>query len=499
MKLKNVAKNTIIVITLLAAITLICIIQFGSPHLYGCDEYFHVRMAHIIRSQGFPTELHWARYTTMNKNYSDRDFLMHVFIIPFTYLSQDFFFGAKVAVCVFGAIIILTLAWVGSLFCKKGWIPFLVLGLLFSSNFLYGLAMFRPYLVSVIFGLWGIYALVKRNFLGIFASSFLYSLFHMSSPLLFIWAVFNEIIRKVNKEKASIKPIVVVLVGLVLALFFYPNFYSNFYNVYVNAYSATVHVLTSFSQYKGIRFPAGGEMNPLSTRALIFDYPLMGLSIILAIISLIFRKPTFSIRTQLLSSVAILFMIFTLLGSRFAIQSYPYITLFTFAFLSEIGGHFSWGKKFMRRKYLFLIFIPIIGILVPLGLNISNNVKEFIKDNKENMIYVDIAKWMKENLGPGELIYNEVWSDATFLMGLNPDNDYLDFLASEYMYKYDPRLYELRVQTNMGMNVLYNIKYIFKAKNGICYRFSPLGQTVLNEPGFIVLALIGPYVIFEVP
>lgn len=498
---KNFIINILILLSLLIAIGIICFIQFSSPYFLGCpDQYFHVRMANIIREEGFPAKLHWAHYTPLSKSYSGRDFLFHLFILPFTYLSKDFFLGGKIAACVFGASLILTLAWVGNSFCRKGWLPFLILGLLFSGNYLMMLVVLRPYIFSVIFGLLGIYAIVKRRFLGLFAISFLYSLFHMSSLLLFIWVLFNEVLRKVNREDASIKPVVVVSLGIVLALFFYPNFLANFYDIYVQGYSQVVNVLfASFSQYRGIRFPAGGELNPMNTRALLFNYPLLGLSIILVIISLTFRKPKFSTKNQLLSLVALLFIILSLFSARYAVQAYPYITLFVFAFVSEMEEHFSLGKKFMEKKFLFLVFIPLIAILSMLGINIFNEVKwSVISNREERHYYIEAAKWMSENLEKGVLIYNEVWSDGTFLVGLNPNNDYLDFLASEYMYKYDPELYRLRQETNEGKNCYYNLKYIFKAKYGFGYLCSGLGQTIQREPGFRILYRNGPVIVFEV-
>ncbi|MFA5317961.1 MAG: hypothetical protein WC323_00585 [Patescibacteria group bacterium] len=492
--------NIFIALALAAVIFLIAWTEFSYPYIHGADPYTHTRMAYIIRDQGMPKELHWARYSTLRENYSDRDFFLHYAIIPFTYLSNNFYFTGKIAVVIFNAITLFVLVWVAGVFVRKRWIPWLILGLFFSTPYFGSIHLLRPHIFSLAFGLWGLRAIIKRNFFSIFLAAFFFSLFHITSVLMLVMAVFYEIIRKINGAKFSFKPIVVVFSGLFLALFFYPNFYSNFMNLYVQIYSQILYaVLGAVSQYGGIKFPIGGEMNPTNTRAFLFDFPFVIIGIALLILILTLRNIKISPKTQFLSWFALLFIVLSFFSYRYAVQAYPYIILFVFAFISELDEQFNVWKKFRKQKILWLAIIPVLIVVIYLGKNVVINVQRQIESEKVNTQHIESGEWMRDNLQPGELVYNSSWSDGTQLFGINPNNDYLDLLSSEYMYLYDPDLYKLRMATNDGQgNVYYNIKYIFKARYIYTHTGTGLVGAIQNDSRFKVLYSKNGAVVFEV-
>ena len=83
---------------LLIGLSVIVACQFSIPTIFGADGYLHIRLAEIIKDHGPIKDFHWARYSIFATRFSDKDFLYHVLLIPFTFFG-DIFFGAKVAAC----------------------------------------------------------------------------------------------------------------------------------------------------------------------------------------------------------------------------------------------------------------------------------------------------------------------------------------------------------------------------------------------------------------
>ena len=64
-------------------------LNFLSPALYDSDSYYHVAVSNLIKSYGLRYDFHWAQFSTFKYFFSDKDFLFHLLIIPFLYLSKN--------------------------------------------------------------------------------------------------------------------------------------------------------------------------------------------------------------------------------------------------------------------------------------------------------------------------------------------------------------------------------------------------------------------------
>ena len=85
------AKHTLLIaLILILGIAVIFLVQFSTPCLYDADGYLHIRMAEFLKDLGPRYNFHWARFSTFNGNFSDKDFLYHVALIPFTFLKIYF-------------------------------------------------------------------------------------------------------------------------------------------------------------------------------------------------------------------------------------------------------------------------------------------------------------------------------------------------------------------------------------------------------------------------
>ena len=85
-------------------------LQFAANTLWEADGYLHARMAQILQTDGLPRQFHWAKFSYFNEHFSDKDFLYHALLIPFT-LGQDIFYGSKIAAALFASLLLYAFFW----------------------------------------------------------------------------------------------------------------------------------------------------------------------------------------------------------------------------------------------------------------------------------------------------------------------------------------------------------------------------------------------------
>ena len=61
-------------------------VQFGTPDMPDNDGFYHIKLAALMREQGFKPEFIWLPLSILNaREFYDHHFLFHVFLIPFTF------------------------------------------------------------------------------------------------------------------------------------------------------------------------------------------------------------------------------------------------------------------------------------------------------------------------------------------------------------------------------------------------------------------------------
>ncbi|GIV32733.1 MAG: hypothetical protein KatS3mg031_0268 [Chitinophagales bacterium] len=70
--------------------------QFQSPYL-ETDGYYHSKMAYLMRESGWIQSFKWAHCSFWRDRFSDKEWLFHVYLIPFT-LFPNVMTGAKIGI-----------------------------------------------------------------------------------------------------------------------------------------------------------------------------------------------------------------------------------------------------------------------------------------------------------------------------------------------------------------------------------------------------------------
>ena len=186
---------------LFLGIVVIILAQFSIPTIFGADGYLHIRMANFLRQYGPHYNFHWARYSVFAQHFADKDFLYHVLLVPFTFLS-DIFWGAKLSACLFTAMFYLGFWLVLRRYCsQKKLIPFFLLAFFCSAPFLVAITQARNMVIVLALTLFYIDALVRKKPRVLFALAAVYALTHVSSPYLLLYALLAEGVRFLNERE----------------------------------------------------------------------------------------------------------------------------------------------------------------------------------------------------------------------------------------------------------------------------------------------------------
>ena len=486
----------ILIATLILGVAVIILAQFSIPTLFDADGYYHIRLAKFISQYGPYLNFHWARYSILADHFADKDFLYHLLLIPFA-LLPNMFLGTKIAATIFATGLFLVFFWLLRRYAKLGLAaPFLVIFFL-APHFLAAISFPRPRVLILALTLLFVHFLIKKNWRALALISIIYSLTHSTGPFLLLFALLVESVRYIDERRFETKTIFGVGAGVVIGALIHPHFPNNLLMFYLNA------ILTPAYGLKwGLEL--GAEMFPLSTRDFALEYPFIlgGVMLLLALAASSGNKTRTA--TKIWMAMAGLFFGLSFFSHYYVVHSYPFILLAVAAYISDWWDSRGHLLGIFSHKILMRRLAPVI-IAVVLAVAGLNTYKSFcylaIAQMYYNLHYERIAKWMSENIPPGELIFHTNWSDGQYFIGLNPRDDYFVAMDALYMYYRDPKKYKLYREVSFGRasdpyTVLkddFGVRYGYAGKN----YFSGLIQQIRPDSRFEILAEDGMGLVFK--
>ncbi|MCB9895018.1 MAG: hypothetical protein H6839_11260 [Planctomycetes bacterium] len=171
------------------------------------DTPYHIKYAYLLRTGAIGDageDFHWTRLSIWNGNFSDKDFLYHVYLVPFTLGAEDEFHwqalmnGAKFATIIgwgiFGLCLFASLRMLG---VRRAWLATLACGALMGSLMAYRMAEPRSWLFGVCMAILGWGALSRGSRKAVFVIAVFYVLAYTGSHLLLAMALFRLVFRQV--------------------------------------------------------------------------------------------------------------------------------------------------------------------------------------------------------------------------------------------------------------------------------------------------------------
>lgn len=165
------------------------------------DGYYHIRMACLYRTgevQAAGANFHWTRESIWNGSFSDKDYLYHIGLIPFTLVAQDgrdydgLIRAAKLSACFGGMLVALALwAALALLRVPRPWLWVALLAVAGGRLFLARASEPRSWVLGVAFSLLGYALLARRKRAWLVVVSAAYVLSYTGAHLLPAFAVFR--------------------------------------------------------------------------------------------------------------------------------------------------------------------------------------------------------------------------------------------------------------------------------------------------------------------
>lgn len=467
------------------------IVQWLTPMIWGADGYYHIRLAEMFRSGGFLKTLPQARFSYFADRFSNKDWLYHLLLVPFTGFG-NVFVGAKWAAFVFGGVFYSSLILIASYYVSSAGLILVGVAPFLSSHFIQTLSRPRPMVLGITLGLWVVHFLLLRKNKGVFWSSLVYSMMHITAPLVIGYSVVVGFWRWLFRENSrfvtwNLKGVMVAFLGVLLGFVLHPNFPNNFFYFYLNG------ILVPFFAASWGVLELGAEFFPMTTLDYFSKYPVIILGLLFMVLVVLVERPRVKQRTQIMFLLASVFVVMGMMSQRYISHGYPFMILSLGMFVSDWQQSKNF-KKFLIKIDKALNLIMITGMVLVLGM-VFGSFKKIVVAARGTTImnghYESMGKWLEENVPNNELIFHANWSDSQYFIGINPKNDYFVTMDPVYMWHKNQELYKLYRAVSFGqledpyivLRDTFKVNYGYVGKN----YFSVLADQVESDERFEVM------------
>lgn len=440
-------------------VVLLAVIQFSTPNLVDNDGYYHIKLAQLMRQEGWRPAFPWLPLSVLNAHdFVDHHFLYHVLLIPFTY--GDLRTGAKWASIIFPAFAFLA-AWI---LLRGQRIPYAALwslGLfIVSEAFLYRMSMPRAQAVSLLVLLLALHVTLTRRYPWLLLLAFLYVWLYDAFPLILLLVGLYVILRWLLEEhRLDLTPLGYTALGLGLGLLINPYFPDNLIFIYH-------HLFPKLTDATAIS--VGNEWYPYPTWTLVENSGLALLAFATGAFALGLRGQRMDVRTATAFLLSLLFGIMLLKSRRFVEYFPPFALIFAAlawtpllqrwlagpawpvnlnlsqpeANLSPLTSPLLWRRRLLAGIML-VILLPTVWLNVQAAQASMQSAKPYQR-------YAGASAWLEANTPAGSRVFQTDWDDFPRLFFYNTHNTYLAGLDPTYMQLYDAHLYNLWVDITRG-------------------------------------------------
>jgi len=468
------------ILIIIGMIMILSLIQFVTKYLYGVDGYYHIRMSKFILGKGISNRLSWAIFTTFQNAFSDKDFLFHIYLIPFVLLIKDLMVAGKVAVIVLNILFLLTLYFVLKNYLK-GSLLLLSLILPYISTFIIYGQYLRSQNLAYIFLIILVHLVIKKSWKWLILVSALYTLTHVSFPLLIVMVIIQEILRYIHSGEFCTRTILAVIGGILIALLLHP--YSIGCALLVTYLNFLLVPLLSFTR-SDISF--GLELTHINTGDFFLQNILTLLLIFLAIFVFMLKSKeknevTFASFAYFVPFT--IYFILSLLMTKFSPLSGIMGSIFFLVLFNDMKL-----MRFSFFKYTFLMFCLIIAVIFSIT-SLKNSIIFTKKSTVEDEHFLKVSQVINKYVKKGTFIFHDSYFDSQYLLFYCPNYKYIGILDPIFMYYRTPRFYKYYQKTRHGQikNPYIVLKEIFNTRYAHLRMALPLFNMIKEDKRFKIL------------
>ncbi|CAN5235209.1 hypothetical protein BH18ACI2_BH18ACI2_03200 [soil metagenome] len=438
------------------------------------DGYYHIRWSQLlwegIKRGQFPPAFTWLPLTTLNaQDYVDHHLLFHLLQIPFTWFG-DIRLGAKVSAALFASLAVLSCFWL--ILRHRISYPFIWLFALLgcSAPFLYRMNMAKAMSVSIVLLVIGIQLLFTRRSVWLLPLAFVFTLTYDMFVLLAGAAALWTAVRLWSERRFEWQPLTWTLAGVAAGLVINPYFPENvqllvshaLMKVRATDYSVAVgnewYPYESWDFFRNcfiafaamfagyVAFRWDGRERDETQRALFFLIFSTGLLIVNA------RWRRFA---EYWPPFAVLFAAFSLqllfISARAKFNELPADVLDDLQPFLDQHERAETAEGTKQQELWRIGVASFVGLLLAISMifTIRHEARE-IAESAPPEEYRAAAEWLRQNVPPGEMIFNTDWDDFPKLFYYDPTHAYVTGLDPTYLYDRDRELSKLYEDITLG-------------------------------------------------
>lgn len=420
---------------------------FNTNSLPGYDAYYNVQIAEIMSKGTWAiTEFPWTTCSIWADFYFDKEWLFHVYLIPFIALFGKIQ-GAKIATIM--AVFFMGLSWgilLKALGLKKHLFSAMIF-MLFATGYLFlgRIVLCRSILFSLIFLPLAITCAIQGKRLLLFIVIYLYTLSYVGAwqalPIILIFDAFG--IKKHEPWSKDLKKMMFpyVVAGLVAGVIFNPYFPVNIKGIFIQ----TILVLKAkWFGVGGGEIMQASELAPISSKRVLWHLPLFiiyGYTVHSMWMNRSFKEMRRPAGVFFILST--LYLVLTIFSQRFIEYLAPFFAVFVIMYWYEFPNKkwfdYDSDTKIHISPHKFRITFLLIFLLFG-GISIALLNKNFYR---ENLFYKDSTDWLKGHVKENEIIFTGDWDKGAVLFFHAPEFRYLVMLEPYFMYAHSPEKYFL--------------------------------------------------------
>ncbi|GMV82362.1 MAG: hypothetical protein AMXMBFR7_35460 [Planctomycetota bacterium] len=415
-------------------VTLLCWGAFAPPGLYERDGYYHARYAQILPERGLSRTFPWTQSSTWRDNFCDKEFLFHVLLIPFCRNQEDPVQGAKIFAVALATVVLIAQYALLRLHHAPYPLACTLIFVSLSATVLHRLGMIRSHVLSILLFQAGLHFLLTNRWKSIAALGFLYSWSYTFPWVLPLTTAVFSLAKGLARGGWCARPPLAALAGVAAGSILHPYFPGTVENLLT--YLQVIDLSATNPVQSGVTL--GGELYPLSMSEFLITFPLLILVstgfgwAVLRLQNCLARESTAMIGVAWLWFVGCWWM------PRMIEYAAPAAGLAAGLLLRDLRPKsYLPAMEAGPRRARFLMGLGAVMVL--LAAAHSSAIHTFIATAGEAPArrFSGAARWMKENLKPGETVMNLWWDDFPELFYDAPEFRYLCGLDPTYMLRWD--------------------------------------------------------------
>jgi len=295
-------------------------IQLLSPTYYDSDTGYHLAVARLLRQHGILYEFPWTPFSWLAEHYADKELFFHLLLTPVASLEPNL--AGRIAGAALGTLLLAVLFTI----LVRERVPsagfWTLLALASSSGFVLRFSLLRPHLLSIPLALLIIWAGVRRRWLVLGLSCFLYPLCYTAWHLPLVLLGLAELARLLSERRVDWRVPSLGFAAIALAVLVHATFSNNLELFWIQNFE--VLFATAWAGRGG--FDLGPEFRPFQL-AHIHRFALLPAALACAALVLAWRARRRDALPLAAALAAIGFLAVTLRSQRFLEYLAPFAAL----------------------------------------------------------------------------------------------------------------------------------------------------------------------------